>query len=113
MSQVFGRIQGNGRRLFLMFPPWAECLARRRINRTEETMVLRMIPGFVAALALAADATAQALRWTQTSSGPNPGAYGSCVAIAGDVDADGFDDVIVGDPSGGSFQDGRVEVLSG
>lgn len=77
-------------------------------------MISKCIFHVGAALALGSSASAQALSWTQSGSGVNSN-YAQSVAIAGDVDGDGFDDVIEGDPDASPlvFLDGEAKVYSG
>ena len=55
-----------------------------------------------------------AVQWTADGTTPS-GLFGSAVATAGDVDADGFDDVIIGAPkhTNGQANEGRITVYLG
>ncbi len=72
------------------------------------------IAGIVAGLA-AGEARAQAL--TAMINGSPGGGFGAAIANAGDVDGDGVDDLLIGEPfyypTGGLTYEGRVSVISG
>ena len=61
-----------------------------------------------------ANAAAQTLHW-HNSGNYADGDFGITTAILGDLDGDGLDDVVVGDPNASSVQflDGEVKVYSG
>jgi hypothetical protein len=71
--------------------------------------------GIGASLLSQRDAAAQALGASWSGSGA--GKFGAAIANAGDVDGDGVDDLMVGEPfyfpTGGNTYEGRVTILSG
>jgi hypothetical protein len=86
-----------------------------KIEVRGQRRVAVVLLGLGASLLSQRDAAAQALgaEWT----GAPAGKFGTTLANAGDVDGDGVDDLMVGEPfyfpTGGNTYEGRVTILSG